>query len=69
MSMPTINPDAQNRRTQMLTQMGQQQVQNSGTKLRYESRSKGSKKQLVGTVVGVVAAALVLFLLAYFKII
>lgn len=69
MSMPTINPDEQNRRAQMLAQMGQQQVQNTGTKLQYEGRSNGSKKQLVGTVIGVAAAALVLFLLAYFKII
>lgn len=62
MSNGVVNPDQVNRQKQMLEGAAQQALQRDGVKLNYEGRKKGSKRQLITTIVVVVAIAAVLVL-------
>ena len=62
MSNGVVNPDQVNRQNQMLEGAAQQALQRDGVKLNYEGRKKGSKRQLITTIVVVVAIAAVLVL-------
>lgn len=66
-----INNEELKRREQYLRLRGAQmameesgQIQTLGT-----TKARGSRKQLVGTIIGVAAAALILFLLALYRVI
>ena len=64
MSNGVVNPDQVNRQKQMLENAAQVNLQKDGVKLSYEGRKKGSKGQLITTIVVVVAIAAVLVLLS-----
>ena len=55
MSSGIVNPDQVNRQKQMLEGAAQMAHQRDGIKLSYEGRKKGSKRQLITTIVVVVA--------------
>ena len=59
-----VNPDQVNRQKQMLEGASQMAHQRDGIKLSYEGRKKGSKLQLITTIVVVVAIVVVLVLLS-----
>ena len=63
MSNGVVNPDQVNRQKQMLENAAQMNLKKNGTKLSYEGRKKGSRRQLITTIVVVAAmiAVLVLF--------
>lgn len=62
MSNGVVNPDQVNRQKQMLENAAQVNLQKDGVKLSYEGRKKGSKRQLIATIVVVVAIVAVLVL-------
>ncbi len=62
MSNGVVNPDQVNRQKQMLENAAQVNLQKDGVKLGYEGRKKGSKRQLITTIVVVVAITAVLVL-------
>ena len=64
MSNGFVNPDQVNRQKQMLENAAQVNLQKDGVKLNYEGRKKGSKRQLITTIVVVVDIAAVLVLLS-----
>lgn len=66
-----INNDQLKQQAQYLNMRGAQMaMENAGqTQSLDHEKAKGSKKQLIGTVVGVVLVVAVLFLLAHFRVI
>lgn len=62
MSSGIVNPDQVNRQKQMLENAAQVNLQKDGVKLGYEGRKRGSKRQLITTIVVVVAITAVLVL-------
>ena len=64
MSNGVVNPDQVNRQKQMLEGAAQVNLQKDGIKLSYEGRKKGSKRQLITTIVVEVAIVAVLVLLS-----
>lgn len=64
MSNGVVNPDQVNRQKQMLEGAAKQALQRDGIKLNYEGRKKGSKRQLITTIVVVAAIVAVLVLLS-----
>ena len=66
-----INNEEMKQRAQYLNMRGAQMaMENAGQEQNLESAPpKGTKKQLIGTIVGAAAALLVLVLLALFKVI
>ncbi|GEM_PF-3767394 len=62
MSNGVVNPDQVNRQKQMLENAAQVNLQKDGVKLGYEGRKRGSKRQLITTIVVVVAITAVLVL-------
>lgn len=72
MSGPSgINPDQLKQQSQYLNMRGAQMAMGDAgqTQSLGHEKAKGSKKQLIGTVVGVVLVVAVLFLLAHFRVI
>ena len=70
--MAIVNPDQAKQRAQYLSMRGAQMCQeNQGqqTKLGGQTKAKGSKKQLIGTILGIAAVVGVLILLKVFHII
>ena len=64
MSNGVVNPDQVNRQKQMLENAAQMNLKKNGTRLSYEGRKKGSKRQLITTIVVIVAIAVALVLLS-----
>ena len=64
MSNGVVNPDQVNQQKQMLANAAQMKLQKDGVKLSYEGRKKGSKRQLITTIVVVAAIIAVLVLLS-----
>lgn len=64
MSNIGISPDQVNQQKQMLANAAQMKLQKDGVKLSYEGQKKGSKRQLITTIVVVAAIIAVLVLLS-----
>ena len=64
MSNGVVNPDQVNQQKQMLANAAQMKLQKDGVKLSYEGQKKGSKRQLITTIVVVAAIIAVLVLLS-----
>ena len=72
MPLPCINSDQVKQQTQMMQMRGAQMAQNINgqqTSLGSQPRAKGTKKQLVSTIVGIAAVFVVLILLKVLNII
>lgn len=66
--MANLNPDLEKQRQQYLNIRGAQMAENQ-TKCAPPKQKKGSKKQLIGTVVGLLGAVVILVLLAKLQVI
>ena len=64
MSNGVVNPDQVNRQKQMLENAAQMNLKKNGTKLNYEGRKNGSRRQLITTIVVVAAIVAALVLLS-----
>lgn len=72
MPTPLVNPDQAKQQAQYLSMRGAQMAQEKTgqqTTLGSQPKAKGSRRQLVGTIVGIAAAVAVLVLLKVFGLI
>lgn len=66
--MPIVSPDQVNRQKQMLEDAARLAQQREGVKLEYGSHKKGTKRQLVTTVLVIVAVIGIVVLLSWLEI-
>lgn len=66
--MPIVSPDQVNRQKQMLEDAARLAQQREGVKLEYGSRKKGTKRQLVTTVLVIAAVIGIVILLSWLEI-